>query len=68
MTAKEKAKQIERKMCEVITYGSEAKECADIAVREILNAIYNEDFEGHLCDEIDAASYWKQVIKEIEQL
>jgi|688.fasta_scaffold305139_2 hypothetical protein len=47
---------------------SAAKPCALIAVAEILNAIYNEDFDGHLIDENDAASYWQEVKREIEKL
>jgi hypothetical protein len=45
-----------------------AKQCALIAVEEILNAIYNEDFDGHLIDEHNAASYWQEVKQEINKL
>jgi hypothetical protein len=45
-----------------------AKKCALIAVDEIMKAIYNEDFDGHLRDEYDAATYWNEVKNEIEKL
>jgi hypothetical protein len=70
MTPIEKAKEIVDNM-----YNSEldisyyaAKQCALIAVEEIINAIYNEDFDGHLIDEHDAASYWQEVKEEINKL
>ena len=50
------------------TKKSFAKQCALIAVEEILNAIYNEDFDGHLIDEHNAASYWQKVKEEIEKI
>ena len=75
MTPKEKAEELVRKY---YSFGLnnpaqsfswyECKQCALIAVEEILNAIYNEDFDGHLIDEHDAASYWQEVKKEIEKL
>jgi len=72
MNAKEKAKEIidkfnhNIKIDAYIGLGHEiAKECALIAVNEILNTIYNEDFGGHLIDEVGADEYWKNVKNEI---
>lgn len=44
------------------------KQYALIAVDEILNAIFNEDFSGHLLDEIGASDYWYDVKSEIEMI
>jgi hypothetical protein len=60
MTPKEKAKELVDKMAFEVCF-TDAKQCALIAVDEILNAIYNEDFDGHLIDEHNAASYWQEI-------
>jgi hypothetical protein len=67
MTLLEKARELVDKMAFEVCK-TDAKKCALIAIEEILNAIYNEDFDGHLIDEHDAASYWQQVKQEIEKL
>ena len=60
ITSKEKA-------LELIIKFQENKQHALFTVEEILNTIYNEDFLGHLIDEIDAASYWNEVKNEINK-
>ena len=71
MTPKEKSKELFNKYyqkCADSSYPEYmAKDCALIAVDEIMKAIYNEDFDGHLRDEYDAASYWNEVKNEIEK-
>ncbi len=44
------------------------KQHALVVVEEILGTIFNEDFQGHLLDEIDASDYWNEVKTEIEAL
>ena len=44
------------------------KQHALVAIEEILNTIFNEDFQGHLLDEIGASNYWNEVKTEIEAL
>ena len=61
MTPKEKAQELLSKF-------TWRKEYAIICVDEILNTIYNEDFRGHLIDEIGANDYWERVKIEIEAL
>jgi hypothetical protein len=46
----------------------QAKQCALIAINEIINCNDNEDFEGHFRDDYGAVHYWKQVKQEIEAL
>ena len=68
---KEKAKELVSKMVDTYSvtsdfcYDSTAKQCAIIAVDEILTNI-NETFQGFL--DADLISYWKQVKTEIENL
>lgn len=64
MTPKEKAQELLSKFA----VGGWRKEHSISCVDEILNTIYNEDFQGHLTDEIGANSYWEQVKVEIEAL
>jgi len=62
MTAKEKSKELVDKYDETLTYlesKANAKQCALIAVEEILSA--------HLFD-LDEKEYWQQVKTEIENL
>lgn len=47
---------------------AEAKQCALIAVGLIIDCIYNEDFDGHLVDEIGANHFWDEVRSDIEKL
>jgi len=44
------------------------KQHALVTIDEILNTIFNEDFSGHLLDEIGASDYWNEVKSEIEAL
>lgn len=60
MTPKEKAEELFK------TFSSFGN--AMLCVDEILNTIFNEDFSGHLIDEIGASDYWKEVKTEIEKL
>ena len=75
MKPKEKAVELIDKMQNVIidVYSDQfekSKACAIIAVNEILNCIQEDhnEFDGALCDEIDAESYWNEVKQEIEKL
>jgi hypothetical protein len=71
MTPLEKARELVEKYYWIFGdgyLGQQHIQCALIAVDEILNAIYNEDFDGHLIDEYDAASYFQLVKQEIEKL
>ena len=72
MTPKEKAEELYSKYDLLFSAPWKkhisTKQCALIAVEEIINAIYNEDFDGHLIDEHDAASYWQEVKEEINKL
>lgn len=78
MTPKEKAQQLVDKYDSIlrakfemwgIAFGkSKPKECALIAVDEIIEAIHDEDFNGHVIDQIGASDYWMQVKQEIEEL
>ena len=67
MTAKEKVKQLVESMafsCRECDYEAKAKQCALIAVDEILDVItgiYDYDFEV-------LNPYWKEVKQEIEKL
>lgn len=45
-----------------------SKQCALICVDEIINANVQEEFEGHMVDEIGAVDYWREVKQEIEKL
>jgi len=69
MTAKEKAKELFDKcyiVCqeftEEIQCSLQAKQCALIAVDEILEILYNSEIS------IQELNYWKEVKTEIEQL
>lgn len=60
MTAKEKAKQLVEKYDSALTYlesKSKAKECALIAVNEIISALVG----------LGSISYWEEVKKEINK-
>ena len=63
MTSKEKAKELVESMafsCRECDYETKAKQCALIAVHEILSVIWI-----NLDDEVD---YWAEVKQEIEKL
>ena len=60
MTPKEKAKELVNKMD--LEYGTPAKECALIAVDEILKNDGFTQFDDYLTE------YWKEVKQEIEKL
>ena len=73
-TPKEKAKELANKFyqtCNCTIAGTStifkqiAVQAALISVEEILNTIYNEDFGGHLLDEIRAPDYWQEVKNEL---
>lgn len=68
MTPKEKADSIFQQMLKILWHtNAEAilcKECALIAVDEILNTI---EYSSQ-ADELSKISYWQQVKKEIEKL
>jgi hypothetical protein len=64
MTSKEKAKELVDKFYNEVKYMERAKECALIAVDEILNivkGIYDYDYEV-------LYPYWQEVKQEIEKL
>jgi len=68
MTPKEKAEELVEKYDETLTYlesKSKAKQCAIIAVDEILKMV-DESMQGFL--DSDIIAYWKQVKTEIEKL
>ena len=73
MTPQEKAKELLDKFkindYDWILMGNDSgsKQSALFTVDEILNTIYNEDFDGHLIDEIDAATYWNKVKSELKK-
>jgi hypothetical protein len=68
MTPKEKAQELVDKFVSITLwngYVTSAKECAYIAVDEILQMV-DENMQGWL--DADIIAYWKQVKKEIEKL
>ena len=66
MTPKEKAKELYFKMhSQEQIVSKEAKQCALIAVDEILKAVDNPD-ETYLMQ--DSVNYWTEVKQEIEKL
>jgi hypothetical protein len=66
MTPKEKADSIFQQMYKILWHTNaepiHCKECALIAVDEIINTIESQ------ADELSKISYWQQVKKEIEKL
>jgi phosphatidate phosphatase PAH1 len=74
MTPKEKASELIEKFkindYDWIAQGNFycVKQHALITVDEVLNTIFNEDFSGHLLDEIGALDYWREVKNEIEAM
>ena len=74
MTPKEKALELIEKFKEndydwsVLSNLYCIKQHALVTVDEILNTIYNKDFQGHLLDEIGASDYWNQVKNEIKAI
>jgi hypothetical protein len=60
MTPNEKAKELVNKFYNEVKYMERAKECALIAVREILNEYWWHDNKRH--------DYWQGVKQEIEKL
>ena len=70
MTPKEKAEELHNKFYKInegvnLIYFEEAKQCALIAVEEILDNFPNEFWDEYL---IDNFKYWQEVKKEIEVL
>lgn len=65
MTPKEKAEELFEKMYEYAIFDEAAKQCALIAVDEILKAVNDPDETFLSKDGID---YWQEVKKEIEKL
>jgi hypothetical protein len=68
MTPKEKAQELVDKYDNTLTYlesKSKAKQCALIAVEEILNTLYSIPFGNALDNELE---YWNEVKQEIEKL
>jgi hypothetical protein len=68
MTPKEKAEELVGKFVSITLwngYVTSAKECAYIAVDEILQMV-DETMQGWL--DADIIAYWKQVKEEIEKL
>jgi hypothetical protein len=67
MTPKEKAEELVNKYWDDITdlFFEEAKQCALIAVDEILKFTYSLKFGNALSDELE---YWEEVKQEIEKL
>lgn len=74
MNPKEKAEELIGKFWKLPQNNNEiisiytAKQLAKVLVNEILNTIIDEDFGGHLIDEIGADSYWDKVKEEIDKL
>ena len=70
MTPKEKAKELVNKMD--LEYGTPAKECALIAVDEILISVYKINFYEYPYDysmeDRKHLEYWQEVKREIEKL
>ena len=65
MESKEKAKEILHRMWANGLSKGQAKKCSLVAIEEVLNTIYNEDFDGHLIDENGADKFWKNVRDEL---
>jgi len=68
MTPQEKARDLVDKYDNTLTYlesKSKAKQCALIAVEEILNTLYSIPFGNALDNELE---YWNEVKQEIEKL
>ena len=68
MTPQEKAKELVDRFDETLTYlesKQKAKQCALIAVEEILNTLYSIPFGNALDNELE---YWQEVKQEIEKL
>jgi hypothetical protein len=68
MTPKEKAKELVDRFDETLTYlesKQKAKQCALIAVEEILNTLYSIPFGNALDNELE---YYQEVKQEIEKL
>jgi hypothetical protein len=70
MTPKEKAKELVEAMafsCRECDYESKAKQCALIAVEEILKE-YREDYESINKDIYTIYSWWQEVKNEINKI
>ena len=75
MTPKEKAEQLIDRFSDLVQYDkiyenpilSKQKQCALIAVDEIMQAIRNDQAEDKEAEEI-YANYWRKVKTEIEKL
>ena len=70
MTPKEKAKEIVYKFYDEIKYMERAKQCAMIAVDEVLNVLPQQEYledRGEYSENRERI-YWKEVKREIENL
>ena len=67
MTPKEKAQELTKKMYDLDILYEDAKQCAVIAVDEILKE-YREDYEEINKDIYTIYSWWQEVKQEIELL
>jgi hypothetical protein len=65
MTPQEKAKELFMRNFEITVDDYCAKQCALIAVEEILNTLYSIPFGNALDNELE---YWEEVKQEIEKL
>ena len=70
MTPKEKAKELYDKYCNMESWCDDAKECALIAVDEILLTLSNFQSLFSVIGNIllDLIKYWQEVKQEIEKL
>ncbi len=70
MTPQEKAKEIVYKFYDEIKYMERAKQCAMIAVDEVLNVLPQQEYledRGEYSENRERI-YWKEVKREIENL
>lgn len=72
MTPKEKAIELVEKIDELLTYlesKSKAKDCALIAVEEIINIVpYEDNDKAKWISDEQTFRYWKEVKQEINKL
>ena len=68
MTPKEKAKELYNKMYDYSLFEEEAKQCALIAVDEILEALGYKSLSDSPYTTLEARQYYVQVKQEIENL
>jgi hypothetical protein len=70
MTPKEKAEELFNKYLEINYHYYQARDCALIAIEEVLDFMMNDDKESKTCYWANhpLLSYWYEVKKEIELL